>query len=183
MNRFEKIILGIERLFDLATAIVMLAIMAVVVLDVALRYLFHAPLTWAYELIDIYLMVAVFFLSLSGTYAEHKHIGLDILVRRFSSAGRRWAEIFTSLTCIPLFGVIGVLGAQRAITSFQHGDAVSGLIAWPTWYAQALVPIGIALIVLRLLFRLIGQLWSVVTGREIVANIPVAVLEEAGGNP
>lgn len=43
------------------SAVAMAAIMLVVSLDATLRYVMSSPLSWSYELIGLYLMVAVFF--------------------------------------------------------------------------------------------------------------------------
>lgn len=174
MKSLEKLIVAIERAFEMVTAFLMLLIMMVVTIDVFLRYFFNSPLTWAYDLIGLYLMAGVFFLSVSSTYAMHKHIGLDILVQKFPETGRRLAEIVTSVLAIPLFALIAKVGAERAYTNWANGDAMAGLIAWPTWIAAVLVPIGIGLLVLRLVFRLIGQVASLVTGRSVVPLVPLA---------
>lgn len=173
MRKLEKFILALERLSDVVSVLVMLIIMLIVVLDVGMRYLFHSPLIWAYDVIGLYFMAAVFFLSISGTYAANKHIALDILVQRFSNKGRRWAEIFVCVVSLPLFGVIAVVGAERAWGNWIHNDATSSLIAWPTWIASVLVPLGLATLLLRLVFRLVGQVASLATGRDIVENIPM----------
>lgn len=173
METMERFIKRVERLFDCVTALLMLLIMMIVVIDVTLRYLFNSPLIWAYDMISLYLMAGVFFLAISSTYAAHKHIGLDILVQRFSPKGRRYAEILTSVVSLPLFFLICVVGAERAYSNWTNGDAMAGLIAWPTWIAAALVPLGIGLLTLRMTFRLVGQIISLATGRNVAELIPV----------
>ena len=59
----DGIIAGIERLYRLVAATCLAAIMLIVAADVLLRYLFNAPLSWAFDLISLYLMAGVFFLS------------------------------------------------------------------------------------------------------------------------
>lgn len=179
MNAIERLIVGIEKLFDGVAAVLMLLIMVIVVADVTMRYVFNNPLIWAYDMIGLYLMAGVFFLSISGTYALHKHIGLDILLQRFSLRGRRLAEVLTCLVSLPLFFFIAQVGAERAYVNFVSGDAMSGLIAWPTWIASALVPLGVGLLVLRMLLRLFGQILSLVTGRDVVDIIPVITTDGA----
>ena len=89
---------AIEAAFEMVTTLLVLGIMFVVFGDVMLRYLFNKPLAWAYDLIGLYLMAGVFFLSLSGTYAAHAHVGVDILVQRLPLAWRRVSEMATRST-------------------------------------------------------------------------------------
>ena len=168
MNTLNRIIMRIERLAQDVADVLLFAIMVIVFLDVLLRYLFSSPLFWAYDVISLYLMAAVFFLSLSSAYSAHCHIGIDILVQTFSKNGQRLAEIFTCLLAIPFFSLVIAVGAERAYNHWINGDAISGLIAWPTWIAAALVPIGCFLLVIRLAFRLIGHITSLVTGRNVI---------------
>lgn len=57
----ERALQAVEKFGVGLAGLLMLAIMFVVVADVALRYLFNAPLSWSYELISVYLMVGLFF--------------------------------------------------------------------------------------------------------------------------
>ena len=150
-------------------------IMVIVFSDVILRYLFNHPLFWAYDLIGLYLMGAVFFLSLASTYSAHSHVGIDILIQKLSANGRRLAESFTCIIAIPFFSLLVVVGAERAYNHWLNSDAVSGLIAWPTWISAAVVPIGCCLLVLRLAFRLVGHIASLATGKNVVDLLSVAV--------
>jgi TRAP-type C4-dicarboxylate transport system permease small subunit len=163
----------LERIGDSIAGLLMLAMMAVVAGDVVLRYFFNRPLVWAYDLIGLYLMAGVFFFALTGTYSSNSHVGVDILVRRLPATGRRWAEMFTCMVALPLFILIGIAGAQRAWINWVNDDAMSGLIAWPTWIAAALVPFGCALLVLRLGLRLAGHAVSLASGRDAVALMPL----------
>lgn len=174
MSTLDRIISQLEAVFQIIADILIFAIMLVVFADVLLRYLFNSPLLWAYDLISLYMMAGVFFLSLSSTYAAHGHIGMDMLVRKLSPAGRRVSEIITCLTVIPLFAVMTEIGAERAYTHWANEEAISGLIAWPTWIGAAMVPVGAGLLILRLLFRLGGHIASLATGREFVALLPIA---------
>jgi len=179
MHTMERYLARLELLCQWLTGILILAIMLIVFADVIGRYLFNQPLRWAYDLINLYLMAGLFFLALSFTYAAHAHVGVDILVQKMSSCGRRLAECLTCVTALPLFALISYAGATRAWTNWANGDAMSGLIAWPTWVGAALMAFGSGVLVLRLLLRLVGNVASVATGRDLIA--PLAAHGHAGG--
>ena len=177
MNTLNQIIIRIERFAQDIADVLLFAIMVIVFFDVLLRYLFNSPLFWAYDVISLYLMAAVFFLSLSSAYSAHCHIGIDILVQTFSKNGQRLAEIFACLLAIPFFALVITVGTERAYNHWINGDAISGLIAWPTWIGAALVPIGCLLLVIRLVFRLIGHIASIVSGRDVIELLSAGATE------
>lgn len=165
-----------ERWLSWLASLAMILIMAIVVCDVALRYVFNAPLQWAYDLISLYLMAGIFFLALSDAYAHNAHVSVDILFTNASPTARRLSEILSTVIGIVLFSLITWVGATRAYEHWAADDRMSGLIAWPTWAAAVLVPIGCGLLVLRLIARLVGHAASIATGRDI---IPAPVAEHA----
>ena len=65
--------------------------MLIVVVDVAMRYALSMPLGWSYDVIGLYLMVAVFFLMLPDTLHNHGHVAIDLfqgtLPRRLRRSG------------------------------------------------------------------------------------------------
>jgi TRAP-type C4-dicarboxylate transport system permease small subunit len=56
---------------------------------------------------------------------------------------------------------------------------LAGAIAWPTWISAALVPLGCGVLVLRLLLQLVGNLLSLVSGRDLYPLPPVTGVGEA----
>jgi len=170
----ERAIAAIEWLFAVIATLLMLSIMVTVFADVTLRYLFNRPLAWAYDLISLYLMAGVYFLVLSGTFAAHAHVGVDILVQQLPAPLRRVCDLLSCLIGIGLFGLIAWVGAQRAWVNWVSDERISGVIAWPTWVAAALVPLGCGLLMLRLSYRSAGLLLQFATGREYVAPLPIS---------
>jgi len=170
ISAVDRIVARAEQLFEAVAAVSIFVIMLVVFSDIGMRYLFNRPIVWAYDVISLYLMAAAFFLSLSSTYAAHGHIGMEIFVRLLPPRGRRLMEIITCVLAIPLFGLMAGVGAERAYNHWANNDAISGLIAWPTWIGAALVPVGAGLLVVRLTFRLAGQIASLVCGKDVIES-------------
>lgn len=168
MPTLSRLLARIETVFDWLAAAAMLLIMTVVVCDTILRYAFNSPLSWAYDLISIYLVAGVFFFSLAGTYSAGAHVNVDILQKSLPPKVIDMTEVVTAIIGVLVFALIAEAGTRRTIDAFVSGDVLSGAIGWPTWPAQALVPLGCGLLVLRLALMLVGRLLNLVTGREIV---------------
>jgi len=167
----ERVALGVAMLM-------MLAVMAIVSADVFMRYVFNSPFSWAYDLISLYLMAGIFFLALSQTYAAGGHVSVDILEQSFPAWLKRGCECLITALAFGAFAVMADAGLNRAVEAYRSADVVAGAIAWPTWPAIALVPLGAGLLCLRLVLLFIGHLASLVTGRDI---IPVAAGEHEAG--
>src|SRR3978361_896411 len=145
---------GIEKAVSSIAAFFMFAILIIVFSDVVMRYAFNRPFSWAYDLISLYIMAGVFFLSLSGTYAVNGHISVDILLPRFSAAIQRLCIIISNLVGLAIFIPITWLGYQRALENFTSSDVMAGAIPWPTWASAGLVPIGAGILAVRLAVHL-----------------------------
>ena len=170
----------IERITATIGAIFLLVIMLVVFGDVVMRYLFNSPFSWAYDLIALYLMAGVFFLVLSDAYAANAHVIVDIVQQRLPPAGIRVTELVTCVVGIAVFSLIAWFGWQRAADSFRAGDVMAGAIPWPMWPSIALAPFGATMLALRLAASFVGNLLSLVTGRDLTP-LPASHVTAEGG--
>jgi len=173
-SNLNRLLSRLESVFSVAAAIILFAIMAIVASDVVKRYAFNEPYSWSYDLVSLYLELALFYFALSRTFATHAHVGVDILHYYATARTRRILEIVTCVVSIPLFAFIAYAGAIRAWSSFAGGDVLAGLIAWPTWISIALVPLGAGLLTLRLAVGALAHLASLATGEEVIPLPPLA---------
>lgn len=142
------------------------AIMVIVGVDVALRYLFNKALGWSYDLISMYLMAAVFLLALSSTLRDDHHVRVDILFRGVPPRVRLVMELAGYILTAAVMAGIFCMGTLKFWTSFRAGDVVMTSIAWPTWISAALVPLGVGLLLVRLLFGIASLCIALFTGAD-----------------
>lgn len=174
----HRLLLRLERMASLVASVMLFLIMTVVVVDVALRYVFNSPLGWSYDLISLYLMVGLFFFSLSSTLEHNEHVRVDLLLKHFPPWARRLAEIVTYLCAGVVFALIVYVMGAKTLASFAANEVASGEIPWPTWLSLLAVPLGAGLMLLRMLLRLAGHVLSLVTGRAVIALPPLTGSEE-----
>jgi TRAP-type C4-dicarboxylate transport system permease small subunit len=175
----DRAVSGIERLGTFIAAGVMFAIMIIVSADVLMRYGFNRPFGWAYDLIGMYLMVALFYLVLSRAFAAHAHVNVDILLYTVPARGRRALELIICAASAVLFLAVTIAGAERTWTSYVNAEEIAGSIAWPAWLAVVFVPIGAGLLTLRLVLQAVSHAASLASGRDIVPLTPLAGSPEA----
>ncbi|MES6530794.1 TRAP transporter small permease subunit, partial [Cutibacterium acnes] len=76
--RAGDILAAIERILTFIAVAFLFIIMVLVVADVFMRYVVNRPFSFTYDLIGLYLLAGVFFLTLSDGLREHAHVGVDI---------------------------------------------------------------------------------------------------------
>ena len=169
----------IERVGVAFAGILMFMIMLVGVTDVVMRYFFNSPLSWSYELISLYLMVGVFFFALSDTLANNAHVSVDILHLYMPGRMRHAAEFVGYALSVPVFAAILYLSVLTTWDAYKGDDVLAGHIAWPTWLAAICVPIGVGVLLLRMVLRLVGHALSLAANRSVIGLPPVSGHEEA----
>jgi TRAP-type C4-dicarboxylate transport system permease small subunit len=168
ISTFDRWLSHIELLLAGLAALLMFAIMTIVAIDVAARYLLNSPLSWSYDLISLYLMTALFYFALSRTFAEGAHISVDIAQYYLAEDMRRLCQIAYAIPAAVLFMIIVWLGAERTLDDFRTGAATAGAVLWPSWIADVMVPIGAGLLSLRLVLHVAAHALSLLCGRDLV---------------
>ena len=177
--RVDRVLTVCERFLNNVATAMMFLIMLIVVADVMLRYFFNSPLGWSYELISLYLMVGLFFFSLSDALSFNAHVSVDLLQGYMSVRVRHIADMFGYGCASVVFAGIVYMSVQRTYESFVGQDVIAGSIAWPTWLSNIAVPIGAGLLLLRMLFRFIGHALSALANRSVIQLPPISGSNEA----
>lgn len=129
---------SIERSLTAVGTLSLLALMVIVVVDVAGRNLFGSPLLWGTEAMEVLLglMVFMFYPVLAR---RQGHIVVDLVpVPRAARTAQRW---LAGAVGAALFGVIAWTCGRQALRSAGYGDASAILgipTAWVLWGMAAL---------------------------------------------
>lgn len=170
----DRVLGAFERLMDVIVDVVMFMIMIIVVVDVASRYLFHSPLGWSYELIGLYLMVVLFFFALAPALSAHAHVSVDLLHGLMSTRLRHLCDAIGYVCACVVFAGIVYMFVDRTWQAWVDHDILSGGIAWPTWVQYAVVLLGSAMMLLRMVFRAVGHSLSALVGRSLIPLPPIS---------
>ncbi|MEX4006706.1 TRAP transporter small permease [Neoaquamicrobium sediminum] len=180
-NGASALLARIESVLALLSGLSLGAIMLIVVADVAMRYVFAAPLSWSYNLIGLYLMVAVFFFALSDTLHNHGHIAIDIFQHQIPHRPRHLALAVGYLLSSGLMALIGWQAWLRLKSAYLNDDRIAAVIPWPTWVAYFIVAAGCLVMTLRCVYRTFGHAASGLTGRDLVETPPPPETEPQAG--
>src|SRR6266404_6411583 len=147
--------LVIDKIMQSISALAIIAVMAIVFADVVLRYWFKSPLPWSYDLISLYLMPGIFLFSLSWSYARGAHVRITLFIAQLSDGARNVVFALTTLAALIIFSSMVVAGVIQTYDAWAANELLALAIAWPTWVYQALIPIGIGALAIRLLLDLL----------------------------
>ena len=119
-------------LFRLSLYVTMPGLVVLVTVDVALRYLFNAPLQWGRDVNGLLLLMTIF-CALPHAWDRAYHIRMEVFYIRLSSARRRAVDVLASVAGIVVFGLMAVQGAR--FVPFMIGTGETGedldLPLWP----------------------------------------------------
>ena len=159
--------------------LLLFALMLVVVVDVSLRYLFNAPLSWSYEVISIFLLPGLFFLSVSHALGAHAHVSVDLAHHHVGRRTRYLLEAASSVVAAPVFAFIAWVALQQTLSQFAAATVHTSGLALPSWVTTALLPLGFGLLALRCLLNAIGYAMSLASGERWLGLPPLSGTTEA----
>ena len=122
------------------------ALVVLVVLDVAARYLRLFSIPWSFDANE-YILYAITFLGAPWVLREESHIAIEIFVERLPVAARRRvrrvADVLGAAVCVTIL----VFSFRVAWRSYQSGVLVQKSFVFPEWWVYA----GIAPVMMILL--------------------------------
>lgn len=161
----ERWLMRVEDL-GIAIAGAMLAFaMLVIVIDVFMRYFFNSPLRWSYDLLALFLIPSMFYLSLAQALRQGDHICVDFFVHLMSVQVRR-AVMIVGMTCalIALLAMSYVL-LRDGFNAFLNGENVVGYYVWPIWIPKAVAFLGTFVLSIRVVVMIV-RLVRAIAARE-----------------
>ena len=160
----------VARLEEGLLALILAAMTLLTFLQVVLRYGFNTGFLWALEA-TVYMFGWLILLGISYGVRTHAHLGVDIAVKALPAGPRKMAGLLAIGLCV-LFAGLMLYGSFK----YEYRMYLLGVeaqdIPVPRWILGLCLPIGFALLILRLL----EQAWAILAGRA--AGLELA--DEAG---
>jgi len=161
INFLEKTLSDVaHRVSNVGQGVLMVMVLLVVV-DIILRRLFNSPLPWSLEVVEVMLVVVVFF-SVAYCGARRAHVSIDVLISRFPPKARAIVDTFTYILGIVLFGVMAWGGAASAMGKWDTHH-ITGILPIPIYPFAFVVAFGSLLLALVLLAQLLNLIINTVS--------------------
>lgn len=142
-NRLEEIFL---------VALMCMAVI-VVAMQVVTRYVMKVPLPWSEELAR-YMFLWLTWVGASYATKERRHVNIDVIYSKLPQLGKKVCTIVSTLVWI-VFLVMMVYLSLRLTLSVHSGGQIAVGSGIPMWVPYASIPVGLGL----MLFRLLQNCW------------------------
>jgi TRAP-type C4-dicarboxylate transport system permease small subunit len=145
--------------FSVSLALIGLILMMIIVTGNATgRYLFDTAIPGSLLFTERFLMIMVIFLTMARLQAKGENINVDLLYRNFPDEIRSPVDLVGQVFGLLIFAMIVYETSIRAWEGFIGGHWTVGAISFPIYLSWAIVAIGSALLSLRLLIQIGGNL-------------------------
>jgi len=129
--------------------------------NVVLRYLFDSGITWVLEAVQ-YIFAWVVLIGAAHGFKTGIHLGIDILVEKFSPAMQRRISLLAAGLSILFVSMIWGYSIQYTIKVYSWGDLTLDLQI-PQWIPYLAIPVGLFL----MLYHLLRVTWLIWQGKII----------------
>jgi len=116
--------------------------------QVVARYLFNTGVVWALEL-TVYLFAWLVLFGMSYGVKVHAHLGVDAFVKLFASRTQRIFGLLVVAAGL-VYGAILLIGSWQYVWKLFKIGIESEDLPIPQWVPMAILPIGVALLMFRL---------------------------------
>lgn len=136
--------------------VAVLAIVALITYDVAMRFFLEQPQLFVDEVVS-FLEALVIFGGLAYTFRTGGHVRVDLVTSRLPGPVRARLRVAGLVLGLVFLGVVMWTTTQSALTAYRYGR-VSAVMLYPLWAPMLLIPLGLALLAAVMLAALAAQL-------------------------
>ena len=153
-NAIGRALLAVELVLVTGSVLVILFVMGFVGAEVLMRYAFNSPIPGHLELSEL-MMPVIVFLALSYTQATHGHVGMELLLDALAPEARRYTAMAVLFVSIFICAVLAFFSLKNALQLWRFDDVTMSPPYFKTWPSAAAIPIGYALVSLRMYIQVL----------------------------
>ncbi len=148
MRYFISLVEKASKFFGTMACLLLIPLLAFTGYEVLMRYVFHSPTIWVWDLNTI-LFAAIVMLGGADTLRENSHVGMDFLVQNFQPRNRAILDLITSV--LFYFGMLALLvySWEQAVMSWKSNETMSTIWAPPYYLMKMLIPLGTFLVIIQ----------------------------------
>ena len=146
----ERAVQWLARAQMFLTGIFLVLMMVHVTADVAMKYLFNAPIVGTLETVSYYYMVSVVFLPLAMIELRQEHVVVDLLFRKFPAGLQTAVYLLGVIVALIYFGMMTYQTLIDALKATSEKETVMANFLFYVWPSRWGLPIGIGSLMLAI---------------------------------
>ncbi len=115
-----------------------IAIVAIMVTAVFMRYIMNDPLQWVEEVL-IAIFMWMIMLGAVSAMRVRGHVSIDAFVVMLPQGAQRWIQVFNDIVSIVVLCTLGWLGLELALGA---GDKITSILGISYTYIDLAIPVG-----------------------------------------
>ena len=175
LGRIDRALGRVENVFNLFAGGLVFALMLLGVAQILLRVAFDAPIFGYIDIVEVS-MVGFAVLSIAFVQRVGGHVRMELVLSRLRGRVLWLVEAGGALAAAFIVAVLIPYSYMHFARAFSFGDSTID-IELPTWPAKLVVPVALALLLLRLLVQCAGYVRLVRHPNR--APVAVPVLQDA----
>lgn len=149
-----KILNFLDKRFEEIILVTVFSIMVILIfLQVLMRYVFEASLSWSEELAR-YMFLWIIWLGSSYAAREKAHISLDFVTSRLSPKKQYVVWVIKTIIWIGFTVFLAYISGKLTFIIFDRGQ-LSPALRIPMGYAYASIPFGVTMMLFRIIQNLV----------------------------
>jgi TRAP-type C4-dicarboxylate transport system permease small subunit len=131
-----------------------LAVLLVLVMfQIITRYVLNDPFGEVVGITETYLMPAMVFFTIAALQRHDGHIRVDLLYITFKGRLKQLVDLLVAVVAAAFWGFVIYATADETLFTWRQDYEISRDLPFPQWTALIVVPLGGALIMIRLLLQ------------------------------
>ena len=156
LDRIDRALGRVENAFNLFAGGLVFALMLLGVAQILLRVAFRAPIVGYRDIVEVS-MVGFAVLSIAFVQRVGGHVRMELVLSRLRGRALWLVEAGGALAAAFIVAVLIPYSYMHFARAFSFGDSTID-IELPTWPAKLVVPVALALLLLRLLVQCAGYM-------------------------
>jgi C4-dicarboxylate transporter DctQ subunit len=145
---------ALDRAEELLTAALLAAMTLLTFIQVVLRYVFDSGLVWALEA-TVYMFGWLVLLGISGVVRTDGHIAVDMVTKHLGLTAQKAVALVAMSLCLLYTGLM-LVASWSLVARLQAFGSLAHDVPLPRWILLLSLPIGFALLGLRLIQSTVG---------------------------
>lgn len=153
-----------ERLEEIFLVILMIAAVAIVTMQVVTRYILEVPLPWSEE-IARYMFLWLTWVGSAYATKERKHVRIDVIYDRLKPGVKKVCDVISTIVWIGFLVMMSYLSIKLTSSVASGGQIAIGS-GLPMWVPYASIPVGMVLMLFRLIQNTIQDVKAAKANQE-----------------